>query len=118
MAADTTVTEPPQAVTFAMEEPEIVVQSHAKENRRLPSLQDRPGVRDFAFSLRDWAVHVAEHLPFDTNGRRGIEAMCVGDATGLKENDYKCHARRGLAECMLGTPNVNSSTNVLLTLSW
>jgi len=53
MAADTTVTEPPQAVTFAMEEPEIVVQSHAKENRRLPSLQDRPGVRDFAFSLRD-----------------------------------------------------------------
>jgi putative ATP-dependent endonuclease of the OLD family len=28
--------------------------------------------------------------------------MCVADATGLKENDYKRYARRGLSECMLG----------------
>jgi putative ATP-dependent endonuclease of OLD family len=28
--------------------------------------------------------------------------MCVADATGLKENDYKRYSRRGLSECMLG----------------
>jgi putative ATP-dependent endonuclease of OLD family len=31
-----------------------------------------------------------------------VETTCVADATGLKENDYKRHARRGLSECMLG----------------
>jgi putative ATP-dependent endonuclease of OLD family len=31
-----------------------------------------------------------------------LEAICVADATGLKENDYKRYARRGLSECMLG----------------
>jgi putative ATP-dependent endonuclease of the OLD family len=31
-----------------------------------------------------------------------LETMCVADATGLKENDYKRYARKGLAECMLG----------------
>jgi putative ATP-dependent endonuclease of OLD family len=35
-------------------------------------------------------------------GAGRLEAMCVADATGLKENDYKRHARRGLSECMLG----------------
>jgi putative ATP-dependent endonuclease of OLD family len=31
-----------------------------------------------------------------------LEAICVADASGLKENDYKRYARRGLSECMLG----------------
>jgi putative ATP-dependent endonuclease of the OLD family len=31
-----------------------------------------------------------------------LESMCVADATGLKENDYKRYARRGLSECMFG----------------
>jgi putative ATP-dependent endonuclease of the OLD family len=38
-----------------------------------------------------------------TRGTGGaLQSMCVADATGLKENDYKRYSRRGLSDCMLG----------------
>jgi putative ATP-dependent endonuclease of OLD family len=93
----------PDSVIFAMEEPEIALPPHTQRR-----------IADYLL-LKTNQAFVTSHSPYiierftpeqtllltrTTPGR--IEATCVATATGLKENDYKRYARRGLAECMLG----------------
>jgi putative ATP-dependent endonuclease of the OLD family len=93
----------PDSVIFAMEEPEIAVQPHTQRR-----------IADYLL-FKTKQAFVTSHSPYvierftsqntfllTRTAGGGIEAMCVADATGLKENDYKRYARRGLAECMLG----------------
>lgn len=93
----------PDSVIFAMEEPEIALPPHAQRR-----------IADYLL-LKTNQAFVTSHSPYiierftpeqtllltrTTPGR--VEVTCVSTATGLKENDYKRYARRGLAECMLG----------------
>jgi putative ATP-dependent endonuclease of OLD family len=94
----------PDSVIFAMEEPEIAVQPHTQ--RRIADYLLFNTKQAFVTSH---SPYVIERFTPDTTflltrapGGGGLESMCVADATGLKENDYKRHARRGLSECMLG----------------
>jgi putative ATP-dependent endonuclease of the OLD family len=93
----------PDSVIFAMEEPEIAVQPHTQRR-----------IADYLL-LHTKQAFVTSHSPYVierftprntfllTRSPGGhLESMCVADATGLKENDYKRYARRGLSECMLG----------------
>lgn len=93
----------PDSVIFAMEEPEIALPPHTQRR-----------IADYLL-LKTNQAFVTSHSPYiierfapeqtllltrTTPGR--VEATCVATATGLKENDYKRYARRGLAECILG----------------
>ncbi len=93
----------PDCVIFAMEEPEIAVQPHTQ--RRIAEYLLTKTTQAFVTSHSPYVIErfTAEntYLLTRTTGK-GLQATCVSDATGLKENDYKRYARRGLAECMLG----------------
>jgi putative ATP-dependent endonuclease of the OLD family len=93
----------PDSVIFAMEEPEIAVQPHTQ--RRIADYLLTHTKQAFVTSHSPYVIE--RFTPGNTflltrTGAGKLEAMCVADATGLKENDYKRHARRGLSECMLG----------------
>lgn len=93
----------PDSVIFAMEEPEIAVQPHTQ--RRIADYLLTHTKQAFVTSHSPYVIE--RFTPDNTflltrAGAGKMEAMCVADATGLKENDYKRHARRGLSECMLG----------------
>jgi putative ATP-dependent endonuclease of OLD family len=93
----------PDSVIFAMEEPEIAVQPHTQ--RRIADYLLTHTKQAFVTSHSPYVIE--RFTPDNTflltrAGAGRLEAMCVADATGLKENDYKRHARRGLSECMLG----------------
>jgi putative ATP-dependent endonuclease of OLD family len=93
----------PESVIFAMEEPEIAVQPHTQ--RRIADYLLTHTKQAFVTSHSPYIIE--RFTPGNTflltqAGTGRLEAMCVADATGLKENDYKRHARRGLSECMLG----------------
>lgn len=93
----------PDSVIFAMEEPEIAVPPHTQRR-----------IADYLL-LKTKQAFVSSHSPYVIErfspentflltrpSAGGLDATCVADATGLKENDYKRYARRGLSECMLG----------------
>ena len=93
----------PDSVIFAMEEPEIAVPPHTQ--RRIADYLLFKTKQAFVTSHSPYVIE--RFTPANTflltrplAGR--LEATCVADATGLKENDYKRYARRGLSECMLG----------------
>jgi putative ATP-dependent endonuclease of OLD family len=93
----------PDSVIFAMEEPEIAVQPHTQ--RRIADYLLTHTKQAFVTSHSPYVIE--RFTPDNTflltrSGAGKLEAMCVADATGLKENDYKRYARRGLSECMLG----------------
>jgi len=93
----------PDSVIFAMEEPEIAVQPHTQ--RRIADYLLSHTTQAFVTSHSPYVIErfTAENTFLLTRtGGATLEATCVADATGLKENDYKRYARRGLAECMLG----------------
>jgi putative ATP-dependent endonuclease of OLD family len=93
----------PDSVIFAMEEPEIAVQPHTQ--RRIADYLLAHTKQAFVTSHSPYVIErfTPENTFLLTQAGAGkLEAMCVADATGLKENDYKRHARRGLSECMLG----------------
>jgi putative ATP-dependent endonuclease of the OLD family len=93
----------PDSVIFAMEEPEIAVQPHTQ--RRIADYLLQHTKQAFVTSHSPYVIErfTAENTFLLTrSGNGSITSMCVADATGLKENDYKRYARRGLAECMLG----------------
>ena len=93
----------PDSVIFAMEEPEIAVQPHTQ--RRIADYLLSHTTQAFVTSHSPYVIErfTAENtfLLMRTGGGK-LDATCVADATGLKENEYKRYARRGLAECMLG----------------
>lgn len=93
----------PDCVIFAMEEPEIAVQPHTQ--RRIAEYLLRDTTQAFVTSHSPYVIErfAANNTYLLTRANSAtLEATCVADATGLKENDYKRYARRGLAECMLG----------------
>jgi putative ATP-dependent endonuclease of OLD family len=93
----------PESVIFAMEEPEIAVQPHTQ--RRIADYLLQHTKQAFVTSHSPYVIErfTAENTFLLTRGTGGsISSMCVADATGLKDNDYKRYARRGLSECMLG----------------
>lgn len=93
----------PDSVIFAMEEPEIAVQPHTQ--RRIADYLLEHTKQAFVTSHSPYVIErfTAENTFLLTrSGNGSINSMCVADATGLKENDYKRYARRGLSECMLG----------------
>ncbi|HWR17727.1 MAG TPA: AAA family ATPase [Terriglobales bacterium] len=93
----------PESVIFAMEEPEIAVQPHTQ--RRIAEYLLLHTKQAFVTSHSPYVIErfTPENTFLLTRGTGGsLQCMCVADATGLKENDYKRYARRGLAECMLG----------------
>jgi putative ATP-dependent endonuclease of the OLD family len=93
----------PESVIFAMEEPEIAVQPHTQ--RRIADYLLLNTKQAFVTSHSPYVIErfSPESTFLLTRGAGGtLNSMCVAEATGLKENDYKRYARRGLAECMLG----------------
>jgi putative ATP-dependent endonuclease of OLD family len=93
----------PDSVIFAMEEPEIAVQPHTQ--RRIADYLLLHTKQAFVTSHSPYVIErfTPENTFLLTRAAGGkLETMCVADATGLKENDYKRYARKGLAECMLG----------------
>jgi putative ATP-dependent endonuclease of OLD family len=93
----------PDSVIFAMEEPEIAVQPHTQ--RRIADYLLFHTKQAFVTSHSPYVIErfTPETTFLLTRGTGGsLQSMCVADATGLKENDYKRYARRGIAECILG----------------
>jgi putative ATP-dependent endonuclease of the OLD family len=93
----------PDSAIFAMEEPEIAVQPHTQ--RRIADYLLLHTKQAFVTSHSPYVIErfTPENTFLLTRAAGGkLETMCVADATGLKENDYKRYARKGLAECMLG----------------
>jgi len=93
----------PDTVIFAMEEPEIAVPPHTQ--RRIADYLLQKTTQAFVTSHSPYVIERFEpRLTFllarDENGV--VSAKRISDATGLKDNDYKRYARRGLTECMLG----------------
>jgi len=93
----------PDSVIFAMEEPEIAVQPHTQ--RRIADYLLQYTKQAFVTSHSPYVIErfTPENTFLLTRSSGGsISSMCVADATGLKDNDYKRYSRRGLSECMLG----------------
>lgn len=93
----------PSTVIFAMEEPEIALPPHTQ--RRIADYLLKDTTQAFITSHSPYVIERFEPaqtlvLSRDANGTVG--SVRVSDATGLKDNDYKRFARRGLTDCMLG----------------
>lgn len=93
----------PTSVIFAMEEPEIAIPPHTQRR-----------IADYLLSNTTQAF-VTSHSPFVIERfepeqtmllSRGPDSSVVGqrvsDSSGLRGNDFRRYARRGLTECMLG----------------
>lgn len=93
----------PSSVIFAMEEPEIAVPPHTQ--RRIADYLLRKTTQAFTTSHSPFVIERFE--PEQTLLlSRGPDSKVVGqrvsDTSGLKGNDFRRYARRGLTECMLG----------------
>lgn len=93
----------PSSVIFAMEEPEIAVPPHTQ--RRIADYLLHKTAQAFATSHSPFVIERFE--PEQTLLlSRGADASVVGkrvsESSGLKSNDFRRYARRGLTECMLG----------------
>ena len=94
----------PETVIFAMEEPEIAIPPHTQ--RRIADYLLRETSQTFITSHSPYVIERFEprQTLLLTRGQDGtIETKRISDAGGLRDNDYKRYARRGLTECMLGT---------------
>jgi putative ATP-dependent endonuclease of OLD family len=93
----------PDTVIFAMEEPEIAVPPHTQ--RRIADYLLQKTTQAFVTSHSPYVIErfaPSQTLLLNRTNDAIVSAMRVSDASGLKENDYKRYARRGLTECMLG----------------
>ncbi len=93
----------PSSVIFAMEEPEIAVPPHTQ--RRIADYLLHKTTQAFTTSHSPFVIERFE--PEQTLLlSRGPDSKVVGqrmsDTSGLKGNDFRRYARRGLTECMLG----------------
>lgn len=92
-----------ETVIFAMEEPEIAVPPHTQ--RRIADYLIQKTTQTFVTSHSPFVIERFEPdqtLLLSRSSDGTVGATRVSDATGLKENDYRRFARRGLTECMLG----------------
>jgi putative ATP-dependent endonuclease of the OLD family len=93
----------PTSVIFAMEEPEIAVPPHTQ--RRIADYLLHNTTQAFATSHSPYVIERFEPeqtLLLARGLDSSVTAKKVSDAGGLKSNDFKRFARRGLTECMLG----------------
>lgn len=93
----------PTSVIFAMEEPEIAVPPHTQ--RRIADYLLHNTTQAFATSHSPYVIERFEPeqtLLLSRGPDSSVTAKKVSDASGLKGNDFKRFARRGLTECMLG----------------
>lgn len=93
----------PSTVIFAMEEPEIALPPHTQ--RRIADYLLKETTQAFVTSHSPFIIErfdPAQTLLLTRGDDASISAKRVADAAGLKDNDYKRYARRGLTECMLG----------------
>lgn len=93
----------PASVIFAMEEPEIAVPPHTQ--RRIVDYLLHSTTQAFVTSHSPFVIERFEPeqtLLLSRGPDFSVTAMKVSEAGGLKGNDFKRYARRGLTECMLG----------------
>lgn len=93
----------PASVIFAMEEPEIAVPPHTQ--RRIADYLLHNTTQAFATSHSPYVIErfdPEQTLLLSRGPDSSVTAKKVSDAGGLKANDFKRFARRGLTECMLG----------------
>jgi putative ATP-dependent endonuclease of OLD family len=93
----------PTSVIFAMEEPEIAVPPHTQ--RRIADYLLHHTTQAFATSHSPYVIERFEPeqtLLLSRGPDSSLTSKKVSDAAGLKGNDFKRYARRGLTECMLG----------------
>lgn len=93
----------PETVIFAMEEPEIAVPPHTQ--RRIADYLLQKTTQAFVTSHSPFVIErfaPAQTLLLSRGDDGTVSAKAVSEAIGLKDNDYKRFARRGLTECMLG----------------
>ena len=93
----------PETVIFAMEEPEIAVPPHTQ--RRIIEYLLESTTQAFVTSHSPFVIErfdASSTLLLTRNAQGSLESKRLSHATGLKDNDYKRYARRGLTECMLG----------------
>ena len=93
----------PASVIFAMEEPEIAVPPHTQ--RRIVEYLLGSTTQAFVTSHSPFVIERFEPeqtLLLSRGIDSSVTAKKVSEASGLKGNDFKRYARRGLTECMLG----------------
>lgn len=93
----------PSTVIFAMEEPEIALPPHTQ--RRIADYLLKDTTQAFITSHSPFVIErfePAQTLLLSRDAHGVVSTVRISDATGLKDNDYKRFARRGLTECMLG----------------
>jgi putative ATP-dependent endonuclease of OLD family len=92
----------PDTVIFAMEEPEIAVPPHTQ--RRIADYLLTKTTQAFVTSHSPFVIERFD--PAQTlllaRDKGAVTTRRVSEATGLKDNEFKRYARRGLTECMLG----------------
>lgn len=93
----------PSSVIFAMEEPEIALPPHTQ--RRIADYLLHKTTQAFATSHSPFVIErfePAQTLLLSRGEDSSVTGMRVSDSSGLKGNDFRRYARRGLTECMLG----------------
>lgn len=90
-------------VIFAMEEPEIALPPHTQ--RRIAKYLLEETTQCFVTSHSPYVIErfdPSQIIILRRNGEAAVESTTVASGTTLKGKMYKRHARRGLAEAMLG----------------
>lgn len=93
----------PSSVIFAMEEPEIAVPPHTQ--RRIADYLLHKTTQAFATSHSPFVIERFEPeqtLLLSRGPDSSVVGQRIADSSGLKGNDFRRYARRGLTECMLG----------------
>lgn len=93
----------PASVIFAMEEPEVAVPPHTQ--RRITDYLLTKTTQAFATSHSPYVIErfsPEQILLLSRGADSSVEGMRLSDSSGLKGNDFRRFARRGLTECMLG----------------
>ena len=93
----------PGSVIFAMEEPEIAVPPHTQ--RRIVDYLLYSTTQAFVTSHSPFVIErfkPEQTLLLSPGPDATVTVKKISDAGGLKSNDFKRYARRGLTECMLG----------------
>jgi putative ATP-dependent endonuclease of OLD family len=91
------------SIIFAMEEPEIAVPPHTQ--RRIADYLLQNTTQAFVTSHSPYVIErfePSQTLVLARDEHAILTSKRVSDASGLKDQDYKRFARRGLTECMLG----------------
>jgi putative ATP-dependent endonuclease of the OLD family len=93
----------PASVIFAMEEPEIAVPPHTQ--RRIADYLLQKTTQAFTTSHSPYVIERFEPeqtLLLSRGPDFSVAGKRVSESSGLKGNDFRRYARRGLTECMLG----------------